>query len=103
MKPLEDRPWALAVIGAAGTTLLVPSALSLLAPPEVLDALILLGDALEAEEIPIAAVVLARIVAAYKRTRLIDRAAARLGIEEPADPAEILVRLAPHYPFVTIG
>jgi hypothetical protein len=44
MKPLENRPWALAVIGAAGVTLFVPSALSLLAPPEVLDALILMGD-----------------------------------------------------------
>jgi hypothetical protein len=44
MKPLENRPWALAFIGAAGTTLFVPSTLSLLAPPEVLDTLILMGD-----------------------------------------------------------
>ena len=44
MKPLENRPWALAVIGAAGLTLLVPSTLSLLGPPELLDTLILLGD-----------------------------------------------------------
>jgi hypothetical protein len=41
---LENRPWILALIGAAGVTMLIPSALSLLAPPEVLDGIILLGD-----------------------------------------------------------
>jgi hypothetical protein len=42
---LENKPWTLAVIGAAGTTLLLPSAAALFAPPEFLDGLILLGDA----------------------------------------------------------
>ena len=41
---LENRPWALAAIGAAGVTLFVPSTLSLLAPNDVLDGMILLGD-----------------------------------------------------------
>ena len=42
---LERRPWTLALIGAAGLTLLVPSALALYGPPELLDAGIALGDA----------------------------------------------------------
>ncbi|HKB77975.1 MAG TPA: hypothetical protein VKC58_15340 [Myxococcales bacterium] len=41
---VEKRPWALAVIAGSGTTLLVPSALALLAPPELLDAAVALGD-----------------------------------------------------------
>ena len=42
---LENRPWVLALIGAAGVTLLLPSAVSLFAPPEILDGIIVLGDA----------------------------------------------------------
>jgi hypothetical protein len=42
---LERRPWTLALIGAAGLTLLVPSVLALYGPPELLDAGIALGDA----------------------------------------------------------
>ena len=42
---LERRPWTLALIGAAGLTLLLPSALALYGPPELLDAGIALGDA----------------------------------------------------------
>ena len=41
---LERRPWTLALISAAGLTLLVPSALALYGPPELLDAAIALGD-----------------------------------------------------------
>jgi hypothetical protein len=44
MTLLENRPWTLAVIGAAGIALLVPSSLALFAAPDVLDGLILLGD-----------------------------------------------------------
>jgi hypothetical protein len=51
MKPLRRgsqalhlRPWAVAVIAALGTTLLVPSALALLVPPELLDLAVALGD-----------------------------------------------------------
>jgi hypothetical protein len=40
----EKRPWALAAIAALGATLLVPSAFALLAPPELLDAAVALGD-----------------------------------------------------------
>jgi hypothetical protein len=41
---VERRPWALAVIASLGATLLVPSALALLLPPESLDAAVALGD-----------------------------------------------------------
>jgi hypothetical protein len=41
---LERRPWVLALVTACGVTLLVPSALALLLPPEVLDAAVELGD-----------------------------------------------------------
>jgi hypothetical protein len=41
---VERTPWALAVIAGLGATLLVPSALALLAPPELLDAAVALGD-----------------------------------------------------------
>jgi hypothetical protein len=40
----EKRPWTLAVIAALGATLLVPSSLALLGPPELLDAAVALGD-----------------------------------------------------------
>lgn len=42
---LERRPWTLAVVAGAGTTLLVPSALALYGPPELLDIAMALGDA----------------------------------------------------------
>ena len=41
---LERRPWTLALISAAGVTLLVPSALALYGPPELLDSAMALGD-----------------------------------------------------------
>jgi hypothetical protein len=41
---LERRPWTLAVIAGLGVTLLLPSALALYGPPELLDAAIALGD-----------------------------------------------------------
>jgi len=40
----DRAPWALAAIASLGATLLVPSALALLAPPEWLDAAVALGD-----------------------------------------------------------
>src|SRR5207245_8540791 len=40
----DRAPWALAAIASLGATLLVPSALALLAPPEWLDAALALGD-----------------------------------------------------------
>src|SRR5689334_1959941 len=63
---------------------------------------VLLGDALEGEEVPVAAVVASRIVTADEGARLVDGAAALLGIEETADAAEMLVRLAPHHPLVAV-
>jgi hypothetical protein len=42
---LERRPWTLALISAMGVTLLVPSALALYGPPELLDTAMALGDA----------------------------------------------------------
>jgi len=44
MALLERRPWTLALISAAGLTLLVPSVLALYGPPELLDSAIALGD-----------------------------------------------------------
>jgi hypothetical protein len=41
---LERQPWLLALVVACGVTLLVPSALALLLPPELLDAAVALGD-----------------------------------------------------------
>jgi len=45
LRRLERRPWALALLAGAGFTLLVPSALALYGPPELLDGAIALGDA----------------------------------------------------------
>ena len=44
MALLERRPWTLALISAAGVTLLVPSLLALYGPPELLDSAVALGD-----------------------------------------------------------
>ena len=44
LQAMERRPWLLALLAAAGVTLLVPSALALLGPPELLDAAVALGD-----------------------------------------------------------
>jgi hypothetical protein len=41
---LDRQPWLLALVVACGVTLLVPSALALLLPPELLDAAVALGD-----------------------------------------------------------
>lgn len=41
---LEKRPWLVACISAAGTTLLVPSALALFAPSDLIDRAVQLGD-----------------------------------------------------------
>jgi hypothetical protein len=41
---VEKMPWALAVVASLGATLLVPSALALLAPPQLLDGAVALGD-----------------------------------------------------------
>src|SRR5262245_56937876 len=57
---------------------------------------VLLAAPLEAEEVPIAAAALAGKRPADPRARLIDGAAAGLGVEEPADAAEMRVLLAPH-------
>jgi hypothetical protein len=41
---LERRTWTLALVSAAGLTLLLPSALALYGPPDLLDAAVALGD-----------------------------------------------------------
>jgi len=44
-RPLaERRPWTMALVAASGLTLLLPSGFALLAPPELLDAAVALGD-----------------------------------------------------------
>ena len=57
---------------------------------------VFLSIALEGEEIPVAAIELAGKLATGGGTSVIDRAAAFLGIEEPADAAEMLILLAAH-------
>src|SRR3954468_24827260 len=52
-----------------------------------------LVDALELQELVVAAARAVGIAAAYGRTRLVDRAAPRLAVEERADRAEVLVLL----------
>ena len=42
---IERRPWTLAAVAAAGLTLLLPSAVALYGPPELLDSAIRMGDA----------------------------------------------------------
>jgi hypothetical protein len=42
---LERRPWTLAIVAAIGMTLLLPSAVALYGPPDLLDGAIALGDA----------------------------------------------------------
>ncbi len=42
---LERRPWTLAMIAGGGLTLLLPSAVALYGPPELLDSAVALGDA----------------------------------------------------------
>ena len=44
MALLERRPWTLALISAAGVTLLIPSVLALYGPPDLLDSAVALGD-----------------------------------------------------------
>jgi hypothetical protein len=41
---LERRPWTLAVLAGGGLTLLLPSAVALYGPPELLDSAVALGD-----------------------------------------------------------
>jgi hypothetical protein len=44
LESLERRPWLLALVAGAGITLLVPSALALVLPPELLDVAVAAGD-----------------------------------------------------------
>src|SRR5262245_31419138 len=63
---------------------------------------ILLAVALEFEEVVIAAAAVAGIRPAHSRPRLIDGAAARLGVEEPADPPGMRIGLAAHDPLAAV-
>src|SRR3546814_17441274 len=66
---------------------------------------VFLGVALELQELVVAAALAARILAADLRPRLIDRAAALVGVEARADAAEVLIVLMaqPARPLVTAG
>ena len=57
---------------------------------------IFLGRPFRQQEIIVAAGPAAGIFAANGRPRGVNRAAPRLGVEEAADAAEMLIRLAPH-------
>lgn len=81
---LERRPWILAAIAGLGVTLLVPSALALYGPPELLDAAIALGDArlgFGLAALYLASVAVLRV--ALRRRRLPEEALD----EEPVAPA----------------
>ncbi len=76
----QRRPWLVALVLACGVTLLVPSALALLVPPELLDAAVALGD----QRLWMALGVLFALTAALARLSL--RGPGR-GDEEPAAAA----------------
>src|SRR5690606_20261491 len=63
---------------------------------------IILGAALEAQEVVVAAAPGTRIRSAYAGTALVDRTAALSGIEEAADFTEVLVLLAPQKVLVPV-
>ena len=71
-RPLaERRPWTMALVAASGLTLLLPSAFALLAPPELLDAAVALGDqrlGLGAFGVFVVSALLARLVMIRRRT-----------------------------------
>lgn len=77
---LDRRPWLVALLGGAGFTLLVPSATALLAPPELLDLAVALGDR------RLAAALGAFFVVATLLVRLTVRGPGR-GDEDPDAPA----------------
>jgi hypothetical protein len=65
--------------------------------------LVVLGIALEAQEIIIAAARHAGIFAAHRGPCLVDRAAPLLDIEELADPAVVFVLLASHDALIAVS
>lgn len=89
---LERSPWALALIAAAGATLLLPSALALFGPVEWLDGAAALPDAVLAGGLgALFAISAAVLRVALRRRRLAEEAID----EEPAaaapsrDPGEV--------------
>ncbi len=62
--------------------------------------LVLLRFALKGEEVPVAAIVVAREFAASRGTRFVDGAAAFVCVEKLADLAEVHVFLALHHALV---
>ena len=98
---LRRRPERRTRIRAYGCPDRLPSSFDVVGGRD--EVVVFLGVALESEKIPIAAIVLARKVAAGPGPRLIDGAAARLDVEELADAAVIFVLLAPHHALVAVG
>jgi hypothetical protein len=91
---LDRRPWTLAVIAGVGATLLVPSALALYGPPELLDAATAAGDlrlGLGLAALLAASIAIFRV--ALRRRRLPEEALD----DEPA-PAAPATRDAPPIP-----
>jgi hypothetical protein len=90
---LERRPWTLAAIAGLGLTLLLPSAIALYGPPELLDAAIALGDVrLAAGLAALFFTSLAVFRVALRRRRLPEEA-----VDEP-EPAAPSNRDAPAVP-----
>jgi hypothetical protein len=91
---LERKPWTLAVIAGLGATLLVPSALALYGPPELLDAAMALGDVrLGVGLAALLAVSIAVFRVALRRRRLPEEA-----IDDEPAPAAAATSDAPPIP-----
>ncbi len=63
---------------------------------------VILMTAFEIKEVVVAALIFIGKFAADRRAGLVDGTAARGGVEEPADAAEVLVLLSAHDPFVAM-
>jgi hypothetical protein len=71
---MRPRPWLSAIAAAAGITLLVPAAFALLAPPEMLDEAVAMGDG--------------RLVLALVSLFVVSACFARLSWRRREEPAE---------------
>ncbi len=85
-RPLaERRPWTMALLAASGTTLLLPSAFALLAPPELIDAAVALGD----RRLGLAVGGLFLVTVAVARLAMIRRRTPEESLSEQPDAAPV--------------
>jgi len=85
-RPLaERRPWTMALLAATGSTLLLPSAFALLAPPSLLDAAVALGD----RNLMLCVAGLFALSAALARLAMTRRRTPEESLSEQPDPPEV--------------